>query len=345
MKTLFDLAKEAQTRGASGLRMIPGMPLQLRINKAWSFQGSTKLSAADVRNAVWPILTADEKKRLDDERVLEGAIRGQGAPVQFQYFMNESGVLGTFAWHSEADRSLTEWAIPAFTLEKIQRQSGLNLLVGPIESGKSCFLHSLAKTLSETHGPVLMVSDHDEFEASLLTPLVPVRSLSQMSLSLVPSKFILIDSDSRDARFFAMNAAAQGKTVILTMTAKSMNTAFESLTESVSEMPQKTQMAWTLLAENLVTAFGLRLVPGLESGLQPVFELLTDTPEIKAEFSKGSAQGLVEIMAKGGDKSGMRTLNQALLQLLIKRRIELRTGFDESSNPQELDELLKKVGV
>lgn len=339
MKSLIEVIREAQTRSATGLRLVPGQPLQIRVNRRW-INGSTQaLQEGEVRESIWPLLTAEEKRRLDETRLFEGEFQGQSGPLRFQCLLHEPGLLLHLRWHNEQDRTLAEWGVPAFALERLQQQRGLNLVVGPLESGKSSFLRCLGRHLSESHGPIPMISDSEEFGAELKVPHIGLQSALAMTPSLMPSRFVIVDSNLPEARRWAFQLASQGKTVFLSVTAKSMASAMLSLAES-----QGTGV-WTSLAENLVSAFGVRLLPGLESGLQPAFEFLSDTPEVKTELSRGSAFGLVEIMSKGGDKSGMRTLNQAILQLLIKRRIELRAGFDESPNPQELDELLKKVGV
>lgn len=340
MKTLVDLIREAQNRNAAGLRLVPGYPMELKQGRQWVPFGGQALVAQDVRTAVWALMTSEEKKRIEEDRILEGWLRGQGGPIRFQYVLHESGLVGSFSWHQEAERSLTEWSVPPYMIEKLQRQTGLTLVTGPMDSGKSCFLRNLAKTLVEVHGTVLFFADDDEFISETSIPILPADSLLKMKALPQFTRFVLIDSNSAVARRQALDMAAEGMSVILSCTSKSIPAGLQALRESVG-----TDRVWRLLADNMIAAFGLRLIPGLESGLQPMFELLTDTPETKIRLAEGSVQGLVEVMAKGGDKSGMRTLNQAILQLLIKRKIELRTGFDESPNPLELDELLKKVGV
>lgn len=344
MKTLIDFIREAQSRQGTGLRLVPGYPMELKQGRNWLPFGGQALGAQDVRSAIWALLSTEEKKQLDDERVLEGWLRGQGGPIRFQYLMHESGMVGSFSWHVDSERGLGEWNIPAYVVEKLQRQTGINLITGPVDSGKSNFLRQWAKTLVEVHGTVLFFSDSEEFVSEPSTPILPISAMAKMPAVSQLTRFVLVDSDRPEARRQALEWSSQGMSVFLTVTSKSIPAALLSLAAS-AETDSVRRHLWAQLSENLITAFGVRLVAGLESGLQPVFELLTDTQEAKAKLFEGSALGLVEVMAKGGDKSGMRTLNQALLQLLIKRKIELRTGFDESPNPLELDELLKKVGV
>ncbi len=344
MKTLVELIRDAQNRGGTGLRLVPGYPMELKNGRQWVPFGGQTLAAQDVRGAIWALLSAEEKKQLDQDRVLDGYLRGQGGPIRFQYLLHEAGLVGSFSWHSEAEPGLASWALPPYVTEKMQRQSGLTLVTGPIDSGKSSFLKAWAKTLVEVHGTVLFFADHEEFASEASLPILPTSALMKMTGLSQLSRFIVIDSELPEARARALELAAQGLCVYLGVAAKSIPSAVMGLATEAARTSSNERI-WQLIGENLVAAFGLRLIPGLEGGLQPVFELLVDSPEIKMKLAQGNVHGLVEVMAKGGDKSGMRPLNQALLQLLMKRKIELRTGFDESPNPLELDELLKKVGV
>ena len=51
------------------------------------------------------------------------------------------------------------------------------------------------------------------------------------------------------------------------------------------------------------------------------------------------------MMQVGQDKSGMATLNQSLASMVLKRKIDVRTAFTYSADPDELDKMLKQAGV
>jgi twitching motility protein PilT len=99
------------------------------------------------------------------------------------------------------------------------------------------------------------------------------------------------------------------------------------------------------LASTLQMILGLKLVPGIESNLQGVFEILFVESEIQAALRRGALERIPEIVKSQGERTGMRNLNHSLFQLLMKRKIELKTAFEASPEPEELDALLKKVGI
>jgi len=97
--------------------------------------------------------------------------------------------------------------------------------------------------------------------------------------------------------------------------------------------------------DSLQMGIGTRLIPGLESHMVPAVELLLVTQSLRAPLREGRWAVIEEEMKNSGEKTGMRTLNQSLLQLLLRRKIEMRSAFQESQNPDEFDLLLKKVGI
>jgi twitching motility protein PilT len=51
------------------------------------------------------------------------------------------------------------------------------------------------------------------------------------------------------------------------------------------------------------------------------------------------------MMQVGQNKTGMVTLNQSLLNLILKRKIDIKNAFEESADVEELDSMLKKAGI
>jgi len=54
---------------------------------------------------------------------------------------------------------------------------------------------------------------------------------------------------------------------------------------------------------------------------------------------------LYGMMQVGQDKTGMVTMNQSLARLVIARKIDVKTAFLFSQDPDELDKILKQAGV
>jgi twitching motility protein PilT len=75
------------------------------------------------------------------------------------------------------------------------------------------------------------------------------------------------------------------------------------------------------------------------------FEVLLFSPAVRNLVREGKFHQIYSMMQLGQEKSGMRTMNQSLLTLLMRRKIDLPGAFEISPDPEELDELLKKAGL
>ncbi|PWU20785.1 MAG: hypothetical protein C5B49_03720 [Bdellovibrio sp.] len=345
--SLAALALEAKNKGARALRVFPGEATQYLVNNSWKPIQAPLFSAVERQSLLLPLLNHEERQTLEESGVVEKFIRHTSLLARVMFVLRNEEWGAQLSWQNEKELRLADWSVPPFLIEKLQRQNGFNLIFGPPLSGKSSLRRLLMDKLTEMKRDCVLYCDQPEFSrddfsfpaASLLGTNLPLHSL------------LFVDSDQEEVQRKALQLAFEGNSVVLAMRSRSLPTALFRLLK-VAQTDD--EIFWASISESFVSALGVRLVPGLESSvggaatgarLQPTFELLVDTPEAKDCLRQGTVFRLVEIMSKGGDTSGMRTLNQALLQLLIKRRIELRVGFDESPKPQELDHLLRDVGV
>ena len=65
------------------------------------------------------------------------------------------------------------------------------------------------------------------------------------------------------------------------------------------------------------------------------------TPAIKALIRDDKVHQIYSL-EQAGTKYGMQTMNQALYQLFIDRKISLDTALDSSPNQEELDQMVKR---
>ena len=104
---------------------------------------------------------------------------------------------------------------------------------------------------------------------------------------------------------------------------------------------------WTAkrLSAHLKAVIYQCLVPGKLGQPVLVSEILLPTVQIRKLIQNQDLYPIYDLMRQDQHRTGMVTLNQSLVNALIKRKIELRTAFSISPDPTELDHLLKKVGI
>jgi twitching motility protein PilT len=71
-------------------------------------------------------------------------------------------------------------------------------------------------------------------------------------------------------------------------------------------------------------------------------EVLVCTPAIKATIREGKVHQIYSLM-QAGQKYGMQTMNQALLQAVLDKHLTNEDALDRSTDRVELEGMLQKV--
>ena len=69
------------------------------------------------------------------------------------------------------------------------------------------------------------------------------------------------------------------------------------------------------------------------------------SPEVKNLLLEESLQDFEKFFKASEENSGVLNLNQSLMQLLLRRKIEISKALQITRDTVELDERLKKVGL
>jgi twitching motility protein PilT len=139
----------------------------------------------------------------------------------------------------------------------------------------------------------------------------------------------------------AITIAETGHLVFATL---HTNSAPEAVNRIVDVFPSDsrrqicTQLAFTL--EGIVTQALLPRSRG--AGRVMLAEVLVCTPAIKAVIREGKTHQIYSLM-QAGQKFGMQTMNQALLQAVQDRALTPQDALDFSHDRQELDGMLAKT--
>ena len=86
-------------------------------------------------------------------------------------------------------------------------------------------------------------------------------------------------------------------------------------------------------------------MPGLSGSLVVATEFLQVNSAIRNLIREDKVHQIYSIMQLNKEKLGMMTMNQSLMNLVLKRKVDIKEAFMFSPDPGELDSLLKKVGI
>ena len=224
-------------------------------------------------------------------------------------------------------------AFPPVLLETLQRPQGIVILCGLRESGALETARRMVKSLT---GKTVFVLTEDD-------------PGGEDSAAVKQAAVILIEGHvSADRLRRCVTMAEEGRLVFFSQAAPTAATVLRRwLSEDFGE--GRAHFLWRL-SDQLLWVAGQMRVPGIATaaGAAPsvdVFEILLMTPRLRGFLEKEDFISIDADLQGGQESSGTVSFNQSLLQLLLRRQIEIPTAFQFTRDPVHLDAILKKVGI
>lgn len=316
-------------------------PVRLRIGKEILPLTTNQVSASELRQMLAQILSDEEKKLLFEKQKIQGLKKMGAIAFKFDFQIDFDGFNGSLLIQNE-ERPL--WNLPAMVSESILKAQGLNLIVGPRRSGKTTAIRNLLLSSQDRKKVIALFSDEEigglSSDGHILSQY-PVEHLKSFGAPQ-SADLVIIDSEKTDYCEIALQLAETGRSVVLSLPFWNIKMALQRLTDLTAGSEASSARR---ISSTLQMALGLRLLPGIETPLQGAFELLIADPEVQSALQTLNFDELPGQMKTTAEKTGMRSLNQSLFQMLMKRKIEMKAAFEASPEPEELDSMLKKVGI
>jgi twitching motility protein PilT len=334
--------KVAQEQKAQEVLFQAHRPIHFRVGKDLvALKNSGSQNGHESRQVISQILSEDEKRMLYENLKVQGVKTIGGISFKFDFQIDFEGINGALVLQNEGPRN---WNFPPMVLESVFRPQGLSLIVGPRRSGKTTVLAQLLAS-GQGRQKVIAVYTDDETQnlqaADCVLMQFPIEQI-QKNGTMKSADLIVIDSQQPQFCETALSLAEEGRSVVLTLPYWDLAMGLDRMLDLIAGSDESRARR---LASTLQMALGLKLVPGIETNLQGVFEVLFGNKEIQ-DAIRGHELFKIPVIVKSlAEKTGMRTVNHSLFQLLMKRKIEVKTAFEASPEPEELDALLKKVGI
>lgn len=155
---------------------------------------------------------------------------------------------------------------------------------------------------------------------------------------------LLVQSDNKNDLEAVLSKSEAGHLVVWMLNAPTPMTALRRLlSQDFGE--GRVHMLWRM-AEQLVLMIGqMKLQSSEASKLIDIYEVILMTPSLKTALEKEKIETIEDGLRSASEGSGMVSFNQSLLQHLLRRNIDIKTAFESTRDPMNLDQILKKVGI
>lgn len=355
MITLLQLLKFATDQGASDLHLVAGSQPALRVNGRIVRVKMEPLTKEQTRKLCYSVLSDTQKGRFEETKELDFSFDVKNmARFRANYFFQRNAVSGVFRKVPVNVPRFAELNLPPGVGELTNLPYGLVLVTGPTGSGKSTTIASMIdKINSERFGHIVTLEDPIEFihphkncivnQREVGTDTAGYKTAMKYLLRQDPDYAMLGELRDLDTIEAALTTAETGHLVFATL---HTNSAVATINRLVSVFPgEQQERIRVLLSFTLQAVISQRLLPSLQGGRVAAIEFLLMTTNIRNLVRENKLHQVQSMMQVGQDKSGMVTMNQSLMNLLIKRKIDLKTAFSASPDPEQLDQLMKKAGI
>jgi twitching motility protein PilT len=355
MITLLQLLKFATDQGASDLHIVAGSQPALRINGRVVRVKSDILSKEITRKLCYSVLSDAQKGKFEEAKELDFSFDVKNlARFRANYFFQKNSVSGVFRRVPVVIPKFSDLNLPDTIADLTNLPFGLVLVTGPTGSGKSTTIASmLDKINTERFGHIVTMEDPIEFVHTHKNCIVNQREIGTDTFGYKSAMKYLLRQDPdycllgelRDLETIeaALNTAETGHLVFGTL---HTNSAVSTINRIVNVFPSEQQeRIRVLLSFTLQAVISQRLLPSLQGGRVAAIEFMLMTTSIRNLIREGKLHQVPAMMQVGQERSGMITMNQSLMNLIIKRKIDVKTAFASSPDPDQLDGLLKRAGI
>ena len=239
---------------------------------------------------------------------------------------------------------LSELGLPPDIGRLLTGRPGLILVTGQAGSGKSTTMAAMVEEINRTEAcHIVTIEDPVEFVYGSGMAAVSQREVGTDTATYATAlkavrredPDVVMVSEIKDPETIAavLDIAESGHRVIGALTINDSVSCIERLID-VFPSPRRDQVR-VQLAGTLIAVLYQRVVPRLDGGLSPAYELMVGLPSIRRLIREGSIAHIREAMA-GAPTAGMQTLEQSLSDLVARGIIDLDTAVDASLYPQDL---------
>ncbi|MEG1458528.1 MAG: type IV pilus twitching motility protein PilT [Acetivibrio sp.] len=348
--TITDLLSKAKELGASDLHITVGIPPKCRVNGELENLEFERFLPPDTEALILPMLDTRLKGILDEKGEVDFAY---SLPNLGRYRVNVFKQRGSYALVirlvGTTIPSIEQLGIPESVVELTRKKRGMVLVTGPTGSGKSTTLASLINIINEEYNThVITLEDPIEYLHNHKKAIVNQREIGLDTISysnalraaLREDPDIILVGEMRDLDTIstAITAAETGHLVFSTLHTIGAAATIDRIIDVFP--PHQQQQIRIQLASVLESVISQQLIPRSDThGRVAAYEVMHATPAIKNLIREGKSHQITSII-QTSKKMGMQTMDDAIYDLYLKRKIDSDRAIHFAQDPQTIERKL-----
>src|SRR3989442_732598 len=341
-------------RNGSDLHITTRTNPQIRVaGKLTPLTQFEQMTPQDTQRLAYSVLNEGQKQKFEEESELDLSFGIQGLARFRCNVYRQRGAVGTaIRVIPYKIRSFDELGLPKVVQELADRPKGLVLVTGPTGSGKSTTLAAMVdKINNERAEHILTIDDPIEFVHPHKKCLVNQREVfadtqsfkNALKAILRQDPDVVLVGEMRDLETIAA-AITIAETGHLTFGTLHTNSCAQTINRIIDVFPTSQQsQVRAQLSLVLEGVLSQQLIPTADGRVRVMaLEIMVTTPAVRNLIREEKIHQIYSSM-QAGQKFGMQTMNQSLLELVQKRKITREEALNCSMLPEELSQLLGSV--
>lgn len=351
MISLRELLEQMVKMDASDLHLTVGSPPVVRVDGKLQRMNYDMLTSEVTKKIGYSMLNEKQKLKFEQNSELDFSFGiEQMSRFRCNMFMQRGNLAVAVRQIPYKVKSFEELGLPKVIADFAKLPRGLVLVTGPTGSGKSTTLASVIDKINrERPVHIITVEDPIEYLHRHQMALVNQREVysdtnsfaSALKYALREDPDVVLIGEMRDLETIesALSIAETGHLAFATL---HTNSAAESINRIIDAFPSNQQSQIRVsLSFSLQAIVSQTLIPKIGGGRVLAMEILVVTPAIRALIRDDKVHQIYS-MLQGGQKYGMKTMNQMLSDLYTSGKITINDAMNFSHNAQELGEMLSK---
>jgi twitching motility protein PilT len=350
-----ELIKLAVANKASDIHLTVGEVPRIRVNSDLRMVDTFEVPQGpeQMEEMIFSMLLEEQKRKVIEQKEFDMSISVDDIRMRANVYYQMGKLSCALRLVSSVIPNFEQLNLPKVFGSFINLKQGFVLVTGPTGHGKSTSVASMLNEINKARScHMVTIEDPIEYVIKPEKALISQRELGADTLTfdmalrscLRQDPNVVFVGEMRDYETIslALTVAETGHLVFSTL---HTNSAAQTVDRIVDVFPDGSkEQARVQLASVISAVISQRLIPSLDGGLIPAFELMFATPAVRNAIREGKNHMLDNIIQTSSDV-GMMNLETSLAALIKQGSISEETATTYAIRPGELQSKLRSVKI
>lgn len=347
MVNVEELLKDAVEKDASDIFIVAGSPYAYKLNGEIKVIGKNRLMPKDCEEIIKKIYEYAPYNSMktfletgDDDFSFSIHNVGRFRVNVYRQRNSQAAVLRVVQFDLPKPE---DYNIPEFIINLHKVKKGMILISGSAGSGKSTTLACIIDKINETRNAhIITIEDPIEFLHSHKKSIVSQREilhdtqgyLQALRAALRETPEVILLGEMRDSETIttALTAAETGHLLFSTLHTIGAANTIDRIIDAFSSNQQQIRTQLSMVLNAVISE---QLLPAIDGGVVPAFEIMIVNPAIRSQIRDGKTYQIDNTIASNRDM-GMITMDDSIFKLYEQGKISADTAVLYSVNPEQM---------